>query len=577
MAQYKADYIRGAAMINNMSRFRHGLISASLFVLSLSVTACGGGGGGDTAPPPATKMSQTDATRLASQSSFGATEVSVAAMQTQSVDAFLATQFAAPASNYNGFSYVAPTAPPKCKAEAGNPGSAASICARDNYSPFQLQRRFFQNALTEQDQLRQRVAFALGQMVVVSGTEINQAYGMAAYQQLLLDHSFGNFRDLLYAVTLSPAMGRYLDMVNNDKPDPIKGTEPNENYARELLQLFSIGVYELNANGLQKLDGNGKAIPTYDQDIIEGFAHIFTSWTYAPRPGQPTKKHNPLNYEGQMQVLASNHDADAKQLLNGTIISAGQTPEKDLNDAIDNIFQHPNIGPLIGKQLIQHLVTANPSPDYVARVTAAFNENDQGVRGDMKAIIRAILTDTEARGDQKTDVNYGHLREPALFTTHLLKALHGNSDGVYLRNQGSAMEQAVFVAPSVFNFYPPDHVLPGDTLLSPESAILNSTSAINRANFVSTLVFSNNGIAPDANVAGATGTQIDLSDLQTLAATPENLVDEIARRLLGSALSSTSRAAVIQAVNAVAATDSLNRARTAVYLVALSPNYQVER
>jgi uncharacterized protein (DUF1800 family) len=566
-------------MTHLLSRLKHGSFAPLLLLLVVSLSACGGGGGDSTSmqPPPAATLSRADAMRLATQSSFGASDKTVAAAQTQSLDAYLDGQFAAPTSNYGGFAYVAPTAPPDCKAESSNPGSAASICARDNYSLFQVQRKFFQNAMTGQDQLRQRVAFALGQIIVVSGTEINQAYGMAAYQQLLLDHAFGNFRDLLYGVTLSPAMGRYLDMVNNDKPDPVKGTEPNENYARELLQLFSIGVYELNSDGTQKLDGDGKPIPTYDQDIIEGFAHVFTGWTYAPRPGQAMKKHNPLNYEGQMQVLASNHDSDAKQLLDGTVLPAGQTPENDLNDAIDNIFRHPNVGPFIGKQLIQHLVTANPTPAYVGRVAAAFSDNGQGVRGDMKAVIRAILSDSEARGDQKNEPSYGHLREPALFITSLLRALHGSSDGVFPRSQSSAMEQAIFVAPSVFNFYPPDHTLPGDTLLSPESAILNSTSAINRANFVNTLVLSANGIAPDADVAGATGTQIDLNDVQALAANAEQLVDELARRLLGGTLSSTSRAATVQAVNAVAATDTLNRARTAVYLIALSPNFQVEQ
>ena len=553
---------------------------AAIFLMLMTATlgACGGGGGGDsgTTPPGNTSMSEADASRLVMQSSFGTTKASVTAAQSQGLDAYLAAQFAAPSSNYSGFSYVPPQPLPDCKND-GVPGSAASICARDNYSVFQVQRRFFQNALTGADSLRQRVAFALGQIMVVSATEVNHAYGMAGYQQLLLDHAFGNFRDFLYNITLSPAMGRYLDMVNNDKPNSAKGTEPNENYARELLQLFSIGVYELNQDGTQKFDTNGKPKPSYDQDIIEGFAHVFTGWTYAPRPGQPMKIHNPLNYEGAMAVLASNHDNDAKILLNGVVLPAGQTPEKDLNDAIDNVFQHPNVGPFIGKQLIQHLVTANPTLAYVSRVAAAFNDNGKGVRGDMQAVMRTILTDSEARGDGKTAADYGHLREPALFIVALMRALNGTSDGVYLRGQSAAMDQPIFTAPSVFYFYPPDHVLPGDTILSPESTILNSSTALNRANFVNALLFSSSGIAPDATVSGATGTKIDLTDLQALAANAEQLVEELNRRLLHGTLTANARAAILQAVNAVPETDTLNRVRNAVYLVALAPNYQVEQ
>ena len=553
---------------------------AAIFSLLMIATlgACSGGGS-DSATSPLSggdKLSEADASRLVAQSSFGATTTSVAAAQSQGLNAYLDSQFAAPSSNYAGFPYVPPQPLPDCKND-GVPGSAASICARDNYSVFQVQRRFFQNALSGPDPLRQRVAFALGQIMVVSATEVNHAYGMAGYQQLLLDRAFGNFRDLLFDVTLSPAMGRYLDMVNNDKPNPVKGTEPNENYARELLQLFSIGVYELNQDGTQKLDTNGKPKPSYDQDIIEGFAHVFTGWTYAPRPGQTMKIHNPLNYEGAMAVLASNHDNDAKILLNDVVLPAGQTPEKDLNDTIDNVFQHANVGPFIGKQLIQHLVSANPSPAYVSRVAAAFNDNGTGVRGDLQAVVRAILTDSEARGDSKTASDYGHLHEPALYMVALLRALNGSSDGVYLRNQSAAMDQAIFTAPSVFNFYPPDHVLPGDTILSPESAILNSSTALNRANFVNALLFSANGIAADATVAGATGTKIDLTDLQALAGNAEQLVDELNRRLLHGTLSANARAAVLLAVNAVPETDTLNRVRNAAYLVALTPSYQVEQ
>ncbi|MGA9031669.1 MAG: DUF1800 family protein, partial [Sulfuricaulis sp.] len=447
-------------------------------------------------------VSQADATRMLEQSSFGATAQDIAHLQSVGFDAYLNEQFATAPAGYSGFAYVTHDAPTTCQND-GTATSAASRCARDNYSLFQVQRRFFQNALSGADQLRQRVAFALSQIFVVSGTEIYEAYGMAAYQNMLLRDAFGNFRSLLNDVTLSPVMGNYLDMVNNGKANPASGTTPNENYARELLQLFSIGVNMLNIDGSVQTDARGRPIPAYNEDVIEGYAYLFTGWAYPPRPGAASQWANPINYEGTMVSFASHHDTGPKLILQGRVLPGGQTPEQDLADGLDAVFNHPNVGPFIGKQLIQHLVTSNPSPQYITRVATVFNNNGQGVRGDMRAVIRAILLDPEARGDAKTDPNYGHLREPALFITSILRNLGGRSDGVYLRSQAISLQQNLFTPSSVFNYFPPSYVIPGTTSLGPEFGIQDTISVLNRANFVYQLVYSN-GVVGDPTVTGST-------------------------------------------------------------------------
>jgi uncharacterized protein (DUF1800 family) len=521
-------------------------------------------------------LSEADAIRLVEQSTFGPTDALVARARTLGATGFVEEQLNAPISSYPAFQYYPTSAPVGCQYESSNPTGPSSLCNRDNYSLFQVQLSFFQQALNGQDQLRQRVAFALSQILVVSGTEISQAYGMANYQQMLRNNAFGNFRQLLTDVTLSPVMGRYLDMVNNDKPNPARGTEPNENYARELLQLFSIGEIKLNQDGSPQLDASGQPIPAYDQEAIEGFAHVFTGWTYPPLPGATPQKYNPINYSGPMVVWPSNHDTGPKQLLNGVVLPASQTPEADLNAALDNIFYHPNVGPFIGKQLIQHLVTSNPSPAYISRVAAVFNNNGSGVRGDLKAVVRAILLDPEARGDVKTEQDYGHLREPILYALNVIRALNGISDGVWLRGQMSNLGQNLFTSPSVFNYYPPDYNIPGTTLLGPVFALMHTNSALARANFINSLVYTTS-FAPDPTVQGATGTRLDLAFLQAQAGNPAMMVETLNTRMLHGTMSTQMKNAIITAVNAISANDTLGRARAAAYLVATSSQYQVER
>lgn len=546
----------------------------------LLIAACGGSGGSaaSSATDTTVAVDQADATRFLEQATFGPTTSDIALVQSGGFGSYLNAQLAQPATGYAGFSYVPHTAAASCTSVPGAPTSAASLCARDSYSAFQVQRQFFQNAMNGPDQLRQRVAFALSQIFVISSSSVYEAYGMAAFQNLLLNDAFVNFQQLLTDVTLSPGMGRFLDMVNNDKANPAQGTAPNENYAREFMQLFSLGVDLLNPDGSEQQDAAGNPLPTYDQSVVEGYAALFTGWTYAPLAGAAAAWNAPVNYSAPMVLIASHHDMNAKQLLGGTVLPAGQTGEQDLQAGIALIFNHPNVGPFIATRLIQHLVTSNPTPAYVQRIAAVFANDGHGVRGDMAAVVQAILLDPEARGDVQSATNYGHLREPALFMTSFLRSVGGQSDGVYLRAQAAAMGQNVFDANSVFSFYPPDYGIPGHSELGPEFAIQGAATALARINFVNQLVYGG-GAAADPTVAQSSGTTLDLSSWMAAASSTDAavVVSSLDQRLTHGSLSNAAQQSIAQAVAAFDASDPVDRSRAAAYLFGASPQYQVER
>ena len=526
--------------------------------------------------PAAQPASAGDAVRFLEQASFGPTEAGITEVMQKGPALALEEQFTKTTSGYGTFTDIDPDPRKGCP---DNALPTPDICYRENYTVQPLQRKFFQNAMAAPDQLRQRVAFALSQILVISGTELETMGGIGFYQQILTNFAFANFRDIMYEITLSPAMGEFLDMVNNPKPDPAKNIEPNENYSRELLQLFTVGECELNADGSCRLDANNQPVPTYDQDTVENLARAFTGWTYPPRPGVVSKFPNPPYYLGRMVPFDAQHDTAAKVLFGNRTIPAGQSPIQDVNSALDIIFNHPNTGTFIGKQLIQHLVTSNPSPAYVASVTAAFNNNGQGVRGDMKAVLRAILLDAEARGDVKTAADFGKLREPALLVTGVLRALNGASDGVYLLGQSSNMGQNVFQAPSVFNFYAPNFPAPGTTLAGPPFKLMLTGTILNRSNFVDRIVMGAN-IGADNTVTDSTGTRINLAPFQALAANPDaagQLLDRFNLIFMHNTLSPQARQAILTAVNTYPANDTLGRVRQAAYLVATSAQYQVEQ
>ena len=487
-----------------------------------------------------TAVTAAVAARFLEQSTFGPTPALIQHVQQVGLQPFLNEQFSATASTY-------PTPPANSNIDL-------------------VKQRFFTNALTGQDQLRQRVTWALAQIFVVSNQKIGDPSAFTLWMNMLQKDAFGNFSTLLNDVTLSPTMGHYLDMVRNDKPDPNSGTQPNENYAREILQLFSIGLAQLNPDGTPQVDSNGVPVPTYTQDTIIGFAHVFTGWTYPTRSGQTASFYNGEYYGGPMIPFDSHHDTGQKLLLNGVTLPAGGTTQSDLTAALQNIVSHPNVGPFLSKQLIQHLVTSNPTPAYVSRITAVFNDNGSGVRGDLKAVVNAILMDSEARrGDDPTQVQAGdgHLKEPVLFMMNLLRAANATSDGANLNNYASNMKQEPFESPTVFNFYPPDNVIAGTTLLGPEFRIFNSTTAISRINFVNDLAFGN---------VGST-TKTDITSYVALAPNPAELVDSLSGVLTHGPLSDGARSTIITTVTNL--TDNTKRAQTALYLIGSSSQFQV--
>jgi uncharacterized protein (DUF1800 family) len=487
---------------------------------------------------PASVVSKATAARLLHQMSWGPTTNTITVVRSSNtLKDYLNGQFATPQFNC----YPAPS--------------------KDD-TVTTIEQRFFICAIVREDQLRQRVAFSLSQIMVASSNKVSDPTAITMWQNMFEKDAFGNYYDLLRDVTLSPVMGNYLDMLNNDKPDPATGTSANENYAREVLQLFSIGLEQLNPDGTMQLDGSGNTIPTYSQDTITNFARVFTGWTYPGGSFGGSPK-----YTGPMVPIESHHDTGSKTLLNGFVISAGGTAQSDMDAALQNIFNHPNVGPFICKQLIQHMVTSNPSPEYVGRVVAVFNNNGASVRGDLKAVVTAILLDPEARrGDDPTQIqpNDGHLKEPLLLMTNLLRAMNGATSGVGYSTYAINMKQQPFNSPSVFNFYHPTFVIPGTNFFGPEFELFNSSTTITRVNFINDAVFGTLGKA----------TTIDLSYYILLAPNPDQLVDRLNEIMMNGAMSAKMHSEIINAISGIS--DSTNRTKTAIYLIASSSQYQVQ-
>ena len=386
------------------------------------VAGCGGGGGASSPPPPAPPppISKIEAYRFLNQSTFGATDAEAQRLialgdSTNSYSRWLDEQFAKAPS----------TQLPTVVAAVPNP-----IPAGFNIGSLQAQRveAWFQNSLNGDDQLRQRVAFALSEIMVVSqvGALANFPLSLADYYDMLARDAFGDYRKLLEDVTLHVSMGIYLSMLGNQKPNPALNIRPDENYARETMQLFSIGLVELNVDGTPRLVNN-QTVSTYDQSIIEGFANVYTGWRYAGGTSFANAGRATLTNQVQpMQAYAEQHSTGTKKVLSYTgaalnTIPSNQTPSQDLANALDNIFNHPNVGPFISRQLIQKLVTSNPSAAYVARVAAVFNSDSQGRRGNLQSVIRAILLDSEARAAPSAQTA-GKIKEPLLRLTQLWRA-----------------------------------------------------------------------------------------------------------------------------------------------------------
>lgn len=502
-----------------------------------------------TPPQSTTPMTAGAAARFLDQATWGPTPASIAQLQQMGIDNWLAAQFALNTSNI-----------------PDQPVNDSSGMPNRDVRP--VQAAFFQNTVTGQDQLRQRVAFALSQMWVVSFTGLPIAYAFPPYWRIFRDDAFGDYRTLIHDVTLSPAMGRYLNMANNNKANPAKGTSANENYARELMQLFTLGLTQLDPDGTPVLDQNGNPVPTFDQAVVTNMAKVLTGWTYPTAPGAAAKVNNPQYFFGQMIPTESEHDTTAKTIFGGVTIPAGQTAEQDLDSLLDALMAQPTMAPFVSQQLIEHLVTSNPSAQYVGRVASVFENDGTGRAGNLQAVITAILTDPEARAaDDATaasvNAQFGHLREPVLFLPNLLRGLNATltaNSAIYYDT--SLLSEDLFNPPSVFSYFSPLYRLPGG-MLGPEFQIYTTQTAANRDDIVSAILYGSID----------KGTTVNLAPFVQQAGSASSLVNYIGSVFLHGAMSTALEQAATAAVEA--APTPTAKAQAALYVVLTSGEYQV--
>jgi len=440
-------------------------------------------------------------------------------------------------------------------------------------------------AVNGRDQLRQRVAFALSQIFVVSENQailFDRAAGVAAYNDLLAGHAFGNFRQLLEAVSVSPVMGVFLSHLRNAKATD--GTRADENYARELMQLFTIGRTLLHPDGTQKLDASGRTIPAYDEATVKEMARVFTGWGFASAEAAPNFRTSPGDYFQPMRLYPEFHDDGAKTIVSGRFLPAGQGGRSDLKATLDALFEHPNLAPFFSRLLIQRLVTSNPSPGYIHRVARVFADNGRGVRGDLGAVVRAVLTDYEARSTVAAARNRsGKLREPVLRVTAMLRGLNGGSNSGRLTvpvSTTEAMAQTPLRAPSVFSFFEPDYVRPGSLanagLYSPEFQTLTAATLVTLTNVFQ--IYLNTRVSADPNdqmlvVRPGTG------ELE-FARDAARLVERLEARLTGGALPRAVKERIVRMLDGfpVGNRDDLeSRYRSVAYLILASPHGAIQR
>jgi uncharacterized protein (DUF1800 family) len=488
------------------------------------------------------------AARFLDQATWGPTPASIAQLQQMGIAKWLTAQFALNTSDL-------PDQP-----ILDSEGKSNNVLTP-------VQAAFFQNAVTGQDQLRQRVAFALSQMWVVSSVSTKPAYAFPPYWRLFRDHAFGNYRDIMKALTLSPAMGNYLNMANNNKGSATKGTSANENYARELMQLFTIGLSRLNPDGSPVLDANKNQVPTYDQAIVTNTARALTGWTYPTAPNATAKTDNPAYYMGPMFAVEAEHDTTSKAIVGGVTIPAGQMAEADVDAVLNTLLAQTTMAPFVSRQLIQHLVTSNPSAAYIQRVAEVFLDNGSGIRGDMQAVITAILTDPEARAGDDPDAAanpaFGHLREPVLFLANVLRGLNATLGASSAIDQyANELGENLFSPPTVFSYFSPQYRLDSGAP-APEFQIYSTQTAADRADIVNTVLYG----ALDKS------TTIDLTPFLPSGNNLSAMVDSISYAFLHHAISKDLQEAALSAAGA--ATGTKAQAQAALYIVLTASEYQI--
>ena len=524
-------------------------------------------------------LSRKEAARFLGRATFGPDMAAIDALAATTPEAWLQAQFAKPQLSHRGYVQQLLV-------------TQAAGGAKVGYTAFY--ETFWRLAVRGEDQLRQRVAFALSQIFVISMQ--NEAVrpmvrGTASYYDTLALHAFGNFRDLLEGVTMHPMMGLYLSHLRNQKESGER--TPDENYAREVMQLFTIGLYQLNADGSIKLSG-GKPIDTYTRDDVAGLAKVFTGLSWAGPDQSDTRFYGGVTDANRdwrpMQFYPAFHSTAEKRFL-GQTISGTSSGQADVKLALDTLFNHPNTGPFFSRQLIQRLVTSNPSPAYVGRVAAAFANNGKGVRGDMRAVVRAVLLDPDALAPAGSALRTGKLREPVLRLANWMRAFDArapcnNYRIYYLDDPLSGLGQSPLNAPSVFNFYRPSYVPPNSAiasagLVAPEMQITSEPSVTGYLNFMQDVI----------NVGAGEAREIkpDYAKEISLSTDPNALVDRIDLLLLNGAMSSRLRGQIVNAVNGVAlpaatktnttqvASAKANRVKLAIFLAMASSEYLVQK
>lgn len=573
-----------------MSKYQiHNLKLAGLIVLTALLASCGiqTETTSDVAQPTATQAS-----RILSQGTFGATIEEINRIQTIGTGAWFNDQFSKPQTMHFGFVNQA----------------LSTLPANTTVDESSFTQSFWKQAITGDDQLRQRVTFALSQIFVISSqndTLVTMPRGVASYYDMLGAHAFGNYRELLEAVTRHPMMGIYLSALRNQKT--VGARVPDENYAREIMQLFTIGLRKLNQDGS---DTTSPATPTYTNDDIKGLAKVFTGWSWAgadksnnrfnSAPNSttsasvdPNRDWMPMQNYPQYHELLQRIDTSPTSLeipksvlytetLSGSplgvLIPDNTSGEDSLKIALDTLFNHPNVGPFIGRQLIQRLVTDNPSPAYIGRVAAAFNDNGQGVRGDLKAVIKAILLDTEAM-TQPTANTAGKLREPVIRLANWMRAFRATSaSGKFLVGRTDdplrSLSQTAMRSPSVFNFYRPEYQAPNTTLttaslVAPEMQITDETSVFGYLDYMRNAV--PNGVGTNREI------KADYSSELALAGSPDLLLDRINLLLMQNGMSPTLRSQILAAINSNPNNSATNKVNLAVFLTMASPEYITQK
>ncbi len=580
-----------------------------LLVSTVLLVACGGGGGGGGgssstvgAPPPVVEppvpppeppaITEQQASRFLSQATFGPSPVAIEELVSLGLEQWLLAEFEKPASLH--LERVLSQFPEDGTFVGSNGMPLPELVFLPSDS-------FWKTAIEGDDQLRQRMAFALSQILVVSGdSNAGRApQALAHYADILTEGAFGNYRELLQRVTYSPAMAVFLTYLRNEKADPAVGRVPDENYARELLQLFTIGLVALNADGTPVTNPDGSEVELYDNRDITELAKVFTGLSFdAPRFQTPLQLVPLTAFHSPLVMYEPFHSQRAKRFL--TVEIPENTPGgQSITLALDGIFAHSNVGPFVGRQLIQRFVTSAPSPDYVSRVAAAFDEGEyalpsgtlvgSGERGDLKAVIAAILLDREARAETSVDnPQFGKLREPVLRFTHWARAFEinsaeaGNELSLRNTNRAEALGQQAYRSPSVFNFYRPGYIAPGTEtgaagLTAPELQITNASTVVGYPNFLTSFAF---GVSPKVDPGIAPTYVANYTTQAALADDPQALLDNLDTLLTHGTLQEDTRARITSLLDRLAAEtdeDLLLRARLASVLVMTSPEYIVLR